>query len=50
MNMKLKIAVLAMTMGFSFSANADFKQAPLPYSVNALEPDARRDNLSIFLR
>lgn len=38
MNMKLKIAVLAMTMGFSFSANADFKQAPLPYSVNALEP------------
>ncbi|WP_353166644.1 superoxide dismutase [Acinetobacter sp.] len=38
MKMKLKVAVLAVTLGFSFSANAEFKQLALPYGANALEP------------
>ncbi|WOE32024.1 MULTISPECIES: superoxide dismutase [unclassified Acinetobacter] len=38
MNYKLKIALTALTALVSFAANADFKQAPLPYSSQALEP------------
>jgi len=38
MNNSLKALAVIIVNGLSFSAFAEFKQAPLPYEVNALEP------------
>lgn len=38
MNHILKTLIIATIAGFSLSANAEFKQSALPYSVSALEP------------
>lgn len=47
MNKSLKTLVVAVIAGLSFSANAEFKQAPLPYSVNALEPAIDQTTMEI---
>lgn len=45
--MKKKIALLVLTATVSALANADFKQSPLPYNVNALEPAIDKTTMEI---
>lgn len=47
MKKTLKIAMMAVVAGLSFAANADFKQLPLAYSTDALEPAIDKSTMEI---
>lgn len=47
MNKTIKIATLLWIAGFGVAAHADFKQLPLPYSSDALEPAIDRNTMEI---